>query len=158
MTTFTRRSPADFLENAAEDVLVVGARSDRQRFVELCIATARTRKLGGGGRGFVSLPARELVLDEINGEFAAFEDLALAHELVGIVPAILVEGIREERRPERTGDLLTRLADLQPIDHVLRDEVTLVDVQFVDAQTAIGGAAVECQREQRKGSEGEKGA
>jgi hypothetical protein len=92
------------------------------------------------------------------------DQLALAAELVDVVPAVVAERALHERRAEREADLRLGLAGLEPVDHVLRDVVALVDVDLVDAEVAPGRrvgvpglAAGERGRASANGERGEPG-
>ena len=97
---------------------------------------AAHRAVDGGHRQrhFVALPARELAVDEIDGEIALLQRLALPLEFVDVVPAIGAERAHDQRRAEDRADLLRRLPDLELVDLVLRQEIALVDVELVDAE------------------------
>ena len=70
----------------------------------------RAVELGGRRRHLVAFPARELVVDEIDGEAAMLDDPPLPLELVDVVPAVVAERARDERRAEDQPHLLLRSA------------------------------------------------
>ena len=97
------------------------------------VAATRLRSCDGL-RHLVAFPARQHVVLEVHGELAMLAHAAAALELVDVVPAVVAERADDERRAERQPHLLLGLPDLQPVDHVLRQVVALVDVEPVDAE------------------------
>ena len=93
-------------------------------------------QLDGRRRSLVAFPARELLVDEVDGEIALLDDTTLPQEQVRVIPAIVAEHRHHERRAEDLSHLRAGLAHLELLDHVLRQEIALVDVELVDAERA----------------------
>jgi hypothetical protein len=93
----------------------------------------RLVELGDRDRHFIALPARELLVDEINGERAVLADHPLPRELVDVVPPVFAEHADDERSAELLAHLGLGLANLELVHHVLGQVVALVDVEHVDA-------------------------
>ena len=117
--------------------------SHHERWSPHCTSPAVRRRgfaveLGDRRRHFVAFPARELVVDEIDGErCGARRTTALPRELVRRSPSgcrgttLTTSGV-----PSSCRTCGLRLADLELVDHVLRQVVALVDVELVDAERA----------------------
>src|SRR6266516_283466 len=137
--------PAELLKQILEPGCLTGLGCGRQRFVERRVAATRAGNLGRRRRHLVAFPSSDPIIDEIDGELAVLEHLALASELVGVIPAVGVKRVGNERRSQRGLDLLPRQANLEAVDLILGNVVALIDVELVDAQAREVRAGAEYQ-------------
>ena len=96
--------------------------------------TAGSRRSGSRCESNVAVDPRYAVAVEVHDEPAPFNiPRSASAEVVGIVPAIAMEAIRNHGRPEQELDLTARHADLNLIDVDLLEQVSLLNVDAVDA-------------------------
>ncbi|KAF1858399.1 hypothetical protein Lal_00014910 [Lupinus albus] len=73
----------------------------------------------------------DLVVLEVDGDAARGQFAVAARQVERVIPAILVEGVLQQRRAQDEFHLVAGLAGLHLVQHLLRHEVTLLDVRPV---------------------------
>src|SRR5262245_51263573 len=90
-------------------------------------------------RRHIALQGHQPVVLEHHHDPAPLLHLALLHEHVDVVPPVLPERIHQERRAERETHLAACHARLELGDHILRDDVALLDFRAVRGEQIASG-------------------
>src|SRR5690606_8705364 len=117
------------VEQAAEEPARLPARVD----VDGIGAPRGLRHAALRRRHHVAADVSQLVILEIQDDVALLPAVAALGESEDVIPAILVEGILDGRRAHDEAHLLLVHAGLQAIQHFLLDDVSLLDVDAVNA-------------------------
>ena len=91
---------------------------------------------------------REGIAVEIHADGGFPDHVIAVAQQVGVVPAIGVEAVFHKRSAENKAHLALAHAGLQLVDHVLGDDVPLLNVNTVDTgkpEIAAGGERDQCQ-------------